>query len=137
MSFWHFLNNYFDFNTDKNGIFVFIKSTKMNWNYLENIEQLATIKEASFAKPQLIFKHSTRCIISKMALKNFESDFVLQDVIDAYYLDLISYREISNKVADEFGITHQSPQILVIKNGAVVYNESHEGIDANILKEFV
>jgi len=48
-------------------------------------------------------------------------------------LDLIAYRNISNKIADDFGITHQSPQILLIKNGKAVYNESHEGIDANVL----
>lgn len=109
----------------------------MNWNNLENIHQIEKLKEASFSKPQLIFKHSTRCIISKMALKNFESDFLLQDVIDAYYLDLITYRDISNKIADDFGITHQSPQILLIKEGVAVYAASHEGIDANMLKEFV
>lgn len=109
----------------------------MNWKVLEHIDQIDEIKEASHHKLQLIFKHSTRCIISKMALKNFESDFLLNDVIDAYYLDLITYRDISNKIAEDFGITHQSPQILLIKDGVVVYNESHEGIDANVLKEFV
>lgn len=109
----------------------------MNWKVLEHIDQIDQIKEASHHKLQLIFKHSTRCIISKMALKNFESDFLLNDVIDAYYLDLITYRDISNKIAEGFGITHQSPQILLIKDGVVVYNESHEGIDANVLKEFV
>ena len=109
----------------------------MNWKVLEHIDQIDEIKEASHHKLQLIFKHSTRCIISKMALKNFESDFLLNDVIDTYYLDLITYRDISNKIAEDFGITHQSPQILLIKDGVVEYNESHEGIDANVLKEFV
>jgi len=104
----------------------------MNWKVLEHIDQIDEIKEASHHKLQLIFKHSTRCIISKMALKNFESDFLLNDVTDAYYLDLITYRDISNKIAEGFGITHQSPQILLIKDGVVVYNESHEGIDANV-----
>lgn len=109
----------------------------MNWNYIENLDQINEVKEKSFCKLQLIFKHSTRCIISKMALKNFENDFMLDGVIDVYFLDLIAYREISNKIADEFGITHQSPQILLIKDGKVIYNESHEGIDANVLKQFI
>ena len=109
----------------------------MNWKVLEHIDQIDEIKEASHHKLQLIFKHSTRCIISKMALKNFENDFMLDGVVDAYFLDLIAYREISNKIADEFRITHQSPQILLIKDGVVVYNESHEGIDASVLKEFI
>ncbi|RRA90817.1 bacillithiol system redox-active protein YtxJ [Paenimyroides viscosum] len=109
----------------------------MNWKVLEHIDQIDEIKQASHQKLQLIFKHSTRCIISKMALKNFESDFLLNDVIDAYYLDLIAYRNISNEIADDFGISHQSPQILLIKNRVVVYNESHEGIDANVLKGYL
>ncbi len=109
----------------------------MNWKVLENSNQINEIKEASHHKLQLIFKHSTRCIISKMALKNFESDFLVHDVIDAYYLDLISYREISNKIADNFGITHQSPQILLIKDGVAVYAASHESIDANVLTKLI
>ena len=109
----------------------------MNWNYIEKLEQINEVKEKSFHKPQLIFKHSTRCIISKMSLKNFENDFMLDGVVDVYFLDLIAYREISNKIADEFGITHQSPQILLIKDGKVIYDESHEGIDANVLKQFI
>lgn len=109
----------------------------MNWNILDKEEQLNGIKEASFNKTQLIFKHSTRCIISKMALKNFENDFNLEDTIDAYYLDLIAYRNISNEIASLFKVEHQSPQILVIKNGVVAYNESHEGIDAKVLNKFI
>lgn len=109
----------------------------MNWNDLKNIEQLEQIKEASHQKMQLIFKHSTRCIISKMALKNFENDFSLHNDIDVYYLDLIAYRNLSNEIAETFTVEHQSPQILLIKNGVVIYNESHEGIDANVLKQFV
>ena len=114
-----------------------IKITKMNWKILENNHQLEQIKEESFNKLQLVFKHSTRCIISKMALKNFENDFLLQDVIDAYYLDLIAYRNISNEIAEVFAEEHQSPQILLIKDGVVFYAASHERIDANVLNQFV
>jgi len=109
----------------------------MNWKVLQHIDQIEEIKESSHNKLQLLFKHSTRCVISKMALKNFENDFLLHDVIEAYYLDLIAHRNISNKIADDFGITHQSPQILLIKEGKVVYHESHEGIDANVLMKLI
>lgn len=105
----------------------------MNWNILQNSNQLIEIINESFKKPQLIFKHSTRCIISKMALKNFESDFLLHNEIDAYYLDLIAYRNISNEIAEVFTVEHQSPQILLIKDGVAVYAASHESIDANVL----
>src|SRR5690606_35797928 len=101
-----------------------LKKKKMNWKVLENSNQINEIKEASHNKLQLIFKHSTRCIISKMALKNFESDFLLHDLIDAYYLDLIAYRSISNEIAEVFAVEHQSPQILLIKDGKVIYHES-------------
>ena len=109
----------------------------MNWKVIENSNQINEIKEASHHKLQLIFKHSTRCIISKMALKNFESDFLLHDVIDAYYLDLIAYRDISNEIAEVFAVEHQSPQILLIKDGVAVYAASHESIDANVLTKII
>ena len=109
----------------------------MNWKVLEHIDQIDKIINESWNKHVLIFKHSTRCIISKMALKNFENDFLLHDVIDAYFLDLISYRNISNEIAEVFAVEHQSPQILLIKDGRVVYHESHEGIDANVLTKII
>lgn len=109
----------------------------MNWKVIENSNEINEIKEASHHKLQLIFKHSTRCIISKMALKNFESDFLLHDVIDAYYLDLIAYRDISNEIAEVFAVEHQSPQILLIKDGVAVYTASHESIDANVLTKII
>ncbi len=109
----------------------------MNWNRIENEQQIESIKENSQHKLQLIFKHSTRCIISKMALKSFEEGFSLKDHIELHFLDLIANRSLSNKIADDFEITHQSPQILLIKNGVVVYNESHEGINVEVLKGFV
>lgn len=109
----------------------------MNWKVIENSNQINEIKEASHHKLQLIFKHSTRCIISKMALKNFESDFLLHDVIDAYYLDLISYRNISNEIAEVFAVEHQSPQTLLIKDGVTVYAASHESIDTNVLMKII
>lgn len=109
----------------------------MNWKVIENSNQINEIKEASYHKLQLIFKHSTRCIISKMALKNFESDFSLHDVMDVYYLDLITYRNISNEIAEVFTVEHQSPQILLIKDGVAVYAASHESIDANVLTKII
>ena len=105
----------------------------MNWKVLEHIDQIDNIINESWNKPVLIFKHSTRCIISKMALKNFESDFLLHNIIDAYYLDLIAHRNISNEIAEVFAVEHQSPQILLIKDGVAVYAVSHESIDANVL----
>lgn len=99
----------------------------MNWIPLQNEGQLEKLKEQSNTRPQVIFKHSTRCSISAVAKSRLEK--VQPPVnIDFYFLDLLSFRHISSKIADEFGIEHESPQILVIRNGECVYNESHMGI---------
>lgn len=99
----------------------------MNWIDLTEEAQLEAIKELSKQKPQVIFKHSTRCSISSMAKNRLEKSQVPPNT-DFYYLDLIRYRQLSVKVADEFGVFHESPQVLVIKNGGCIYDESHSGI---------
>lgn len=100
----------------------------MNWINLTNEAYLHQIKLKSTTKPQVIFKHSTRCSISSMAKSRLERSFQ-SDEIDFYFLDLIKYRQISNKIAEDFNVYHESPQILVIKNGECIYSESHSGID--------
>jgi bacillithiol system protein YtxJ len=109
----------------------------MNWNYLENIAELDAIEKESFEKPVFIFKHSTRCGISRMVLKQFEREFGLGETIAPYFLDLLEHRNISNEIASRFGVVHQSPQVIVIKEGKAVYNTSHEKIDAGALEQFV
>jgi bacillithiol system protein YtxJ len=109
----------------------------MNWIELKNIEQLEEIKKNSFELPVLIFKHSTRCGVSKASLRMFENSWNFENKIAPYFLDLLNYREISNAIAETFGVTHQSPQILLIRNGECVYNASHESIDASDLTDFV
>ena len=99
----------------------------MNWIALNTDNQIELIREASFVKPQLIFKHSTTCSISKMAFSRFERAEA-PDSIDFYYLDLLSFRQISTAVAEAFQVHHESPQILLIKNGECIYDESHYGI---------
>ena len=99
----------------------------MNWHTIISEEQLDTIQEASFHKPQLIFKHSTTCSISKMALSRFERAEA-PDSIDFHYLDLLNYRAISNAIAEKFQVHHESPQVILIKNGECTYDESHYGI---------
>ena len=86
------------------------------------------IKEKSNARPQQIFKHSTRCSISSMAKNRLDRSF-RPDGIDFYFLDLIKHRNISNKISQEFNVYHESPQVLVIKNGKSIYDQSHSGID--------
>jgi len=108
----------------------------MNWIPLTQLEQLTSIKELSATKPQVIFKHSTRCSISSMALTRLERAITAPPA-DFYYLDLIAYRNISNAIAEEFDVYHESPQILLIKNGECTYDESHSGISMDELTEQV
>ncbi|WP_433763428.1 bacillithiol system redox-active protein YtxJ [Flavobacterium ginsenosidimutans] len=110
---------------------------KVNWTELTDILQLQEIEAVSAQKPVVIFKHSTRCSISRMALKQFEREFDLEETVDPYFLDLIANRDISNEIASRFGVYHESPQLILIKNGKAVYNVSHSDIDAEALKSKV
>jgi bacillithiol system protein YtxJ len=108
------------------------------WIDLNAMEQLDTIVEQSKSKPQLIFKHSTRCGISRMVIGQFKKDYTLTETkADLYYLDLIAHRDISNAVAKRFDVHHESPQLLVVKNGVVVKHESHGGINDVALEQLV
>nr|WP_315152000.1 bacillithiol system redox-active protein YtxJ [uncultured Flavobacterium sp.] len=108
--------------------------SKINWIPLQFMGQLDEIAALSDQKPAVIFKHSTRCSISRFALKQFEKEFALEDKVDAYFLDLLEHRDISNEIASRFQVMHQSPQLLLIKNGKSVYDVSHSDIDASELK---
>jgi bacillithiol system protein YtxJ len=112
-------------------------NSKINWIPFNNLNQLDEIKEHSKSKPMIIFKHSTRCSVSRMVLKQFENEFDQHEKFDLYYLDLLEYRPISLEIATRFEVEHQSPQLLVIKNESAVYHANHEAIEAEKLKEFV
>ncbi|MCM8568181.1 bacillithiol system redox-active protein YtxJ [Gramella jeungdoensis] len=115
------------------------QESKTPWIDLNTMEQLDKIEESSEEKTVAILKHSTRCGVSRMVLRMFESDYELEEnePIDLYFLDLINYREISNEIAERFNVRHESPQLIVLKNREVVHHSSHQGISANKLKELV
>lgn len=100
--------------------------TPFSWKPLTSEFQLEEITELSKTKPVLIFKHSTRCGISRMVLSRFEESHAdIHKEVIFYYLDLLSFREVSDEVAARFQVMHQSPQLLVIKNGVCVAYGSH------------
>lgn len=108
------------------------------WVNLTSMGQLDMIPEESQNIVVTIFKHSTRCGISRGVLKNFEKDYNFpEDKVKPYFLDLLSNRSISNEIASRFKVPHESPQFIVIKNGKVVLHESHSFIDPQVLKEYV
>ena len=100
----------------------------MEWNELTSVNQIEALVTLSATKPVLIFKHSTRCSISATALNRFERHYKV-GTIEPYFLDLLAYRDISDALAERFGVEHQSPQVLLISNGECIYTASHFEID--------
>lgn len=110
---------------------------KSLWMYLEETP-LDEIERISFEKPVTIFKHSTRCSVSRMVWNQFSNRFDIEfEKMELYFLDLLAHRNISNEVAERFGVIHQSPQVIVIRNGKAVYDASHSDIDADDLKSYL
>lgn len=101
---------------------------------MSSTEQIGLIKTLSLQKPQVIFKHSTRCSTSAIA-KNRLENCASPGGIDFYYLDLLAHRQLSNMIAEQFDVYHESPQVLVIKKGECVYDESHSGIFMDEIEE--
>lgn len=114
-----------------------VTNSKINWLPLTDISQLHEIEDASNSKLVLIFKHSTRCSISRMALRQFENEFEANENVLPYYLDLLNHRDISNEIAVKFSVVHQSPQLLIISKEKCILNASHSDIDAGVIKNYL
>ncbi len=114
------------------GHYICTQITNMNWIQITDECLLDEIKLKSFQQAQIIFKHSTTCSISSMAKNRLEKG---ETNLDIYYLDLLNFRNISNKIESAFQVHHESPQILVIKNGECIYDESHYGINLEEIYE--
>lgn len=109
-----------------------------NWKDLQTIDQLKEAQALSFTLPVAIFKHSTRCGISLHAnseLENMSPE--LESKIQVYYLDLLNYRSLSNLIAEELKVMHQSPQLIILKDGEAVKSSSHSGVRPKFLEEFL
>ncbi len=106
----------------------------MTWIELNHADQLDALREKSAQRAQVIFKHSTRCAVSSMALSRLERT-PPPDNADFYFLDLIRHRQLSNKIAEDFSVYHESPQVLLIRNGECIYDESHSGINMDEIAE--
>ena len=104
--------------------------SKSLWKKIESQKDLDAAIEKSSQQKVLIFKHSTRCFISKTVLRSFEKQMQESDKNFGYYfLDLLAYRSISNEIESRFDVVHQSPQLIVLENGKAIYNASHQNID--------
>lgn len=110
-------------------------SNSMKWKELNSLSDLETALKISHEQPVALFKHSTRCSVSLMAKKSVERFWDLD--IDAYYLDLIAHRDVSNAIAEQLEIQHQSPQMILVKDGKAIYNASHGSIDVDAMGELL
>lgn len=109
-----------------------------SWKQLNSIEQISELIATSYEKPVLIFKHSIRCGTSVMIKHQLETNWSFStEELEVYYLDLINYRSISSKVAETFGVVHQSPQIIIIKDGEATFNTSHLMINTNAIRKAI
>jgi bacillithiol system protein YtxJ len=108
------------------------------WEYITSTEQLTEVLATTEQQPVLLFKHSTRCSISSMALHGFERNWQAEgNLCGLYFIDLLKHREVSNLVAELTGIAHQSPQVIVIKGKEIVYDASHSSIDARRIESIL
>ncbi len=127
-----FLNKIFGASTES-------KEEKiLPWIPLNELQQLDFIEKKSTTKTQIIFKHSTRCGISRMVMNQFvEAYRFTEKDLDLYYLDLLNNRDVSNETGYKFQVIHESPQLIIIKNGIVVSQSSHGAINEINLERFV
>lgn len=127
-----FLKNIFGSNEQEENL------SKVNWIPLNDLKVIDEAIALSFQKTVILFKHSTRCSISRFALKQFENDYDFsKEQLEPFFLDLLNHRNISNEIAKRFDIEHQSPQMIVLKDGVAVFSSTHSDIEAGILKKFI
>ena len=109
----------------------------MNWIKIESEDDLEKTTEVSFQENLgvVIFKHSTRCSISSLAKDRLSSDWDFNEELPIYYLDLIAYRALSNKIAEKFNVQHESPQLLILKKGECIYDASHMSISVKSIHD--
>ena len=109
-----------------------------NWKKITTVEDVIAIINASEMKPQIIFKDSTTCGISAFAKERLENgNDLLIETADFNYLDLLTYRSVSNYIAKELNVIHQSPQIIVIKDKKVIYKDSHHTIEPEKIQKYL
>ncbi|MDX1314095.1 MAG: bacillithiol system redox-active protein YtxJ [Eudoraea sp.] len=113
------------------------KREPVNWSELGSSDELSALIEASFNQPQLIFKHSMTCGVSGMTKRRFEADAgSFEDTFDFHLLVVQKNRDLSGQVAVQFQVRHESPQVLIVKEGVVASHASHWQIDSLDLSAF-
>lgn len=112
---------------------------RMNWSELKDVRQLDEIASESTDNIVLIFKHSTRCSTSRVVLDRLQRNWREEEMtsVKPYFLDLLTHREISNRIADDYHVSHESPQVLMLHQNKSIYDQSHMGIDFTALRNLI
>jgi bacillithiol system protein YtxJ len=106
------------------------------WHQIASMDDLDEAELESHNRTIAIFKHSVSCGASAHAKHRMEDGFDLDpERCRLYYLDLLSYRDISTEIARRYDVQHQSPQMIVIQNGKPVFDASHHAVSLDTLKE--
>ena len=120
------------------GLFTRNSSAKLNWEQVKEVKQLQSIFQSEEDEYLLFFKHSTRCSISSMMLNRFEAEWKLDlSACQLLFIDLVAHREVSNFLSEWTGVVHQSPQVILVHKGKVLYHASHSSIDADEAQRIV
>lgn len=109
----------------------------MNWHHLRSMEDFRAAVAASEDHPVVFFKHSTRCPTSAMALRLTERQWNLPAEVRGYFLDLIAHRDVSQAIAQELGVAHESPQMILVSKGIALHDASHHHIDPSDLLTYL
>jgi bacillithiol system protein YtxJ len=113
-------------------------SLQLPWRHLESNEMLESLFQTPSTIPFILFKHSTRCGISSFVLSKFEREWNLdEEKCHLYYLDLLQFREISALIESLSGVLHQSPQLILVHSGNIIYHDSHNNIEASVIHQKV
>lgn len=111
---------------------------QLPWIHVQSVDQLNEIVKTTFDKPVLLFKHSTRCGVSAMALNTFELTWSTEnELCELYFVDLLNHRDVSNEIAELTGVRHESPQVIVLKGSEIVYDATHSSIDARRIESIL
>jgi bacillithiol system protein YtxJ len=107
-----------------------------NLTSLERLEQLDRLIIESQAQPVLLFKHSYTCGVSAEALDELITH-LNEDNPDVRYamVTVQTHRDISNAVSAKFGVRHETPQALLVRDGRVVWSASHFRVNAEELNK--
>jgi bacillithiol system protein YtxJ len=98
----------------------------MNWINADSTEKLDEIKELSNSEKVLILKFSTGCGVNYAVRNLLEREWTDGEMrMKTYIVDVLASKELSGKIANDYAVEHESPQVLIIKNGKPVFTASH------------